>query len=94
MARMAGLKVTLVDARNGTGIGDADVRMHVTGGDQPPADVRGSIWPDGSYVLWSGRTEGVYELDVTAVGYQPAHQVGVLVAGDALVPLELILEPR
>jgi hypothetical protein len=93
MARMAGLKLTLVDGKNGTGVGDADVRLHVTGGGQPPADVRGAMEPDGSYVLWSGRTTGDYELDVTAPGYRAARQVGVLVAGDAPVPLELTLEP-
>lgn len=94
VTRMAGLKLSMVDGTNGSGLGDADVRLHVTGGGQPPADPLCEANKDGSYDLWSGRSSGQYELDVTATGYQPVHRVGVLVAGDALVPLELTLEPK
>jgi hypothetical protein len=94
VTRMAGLKLRLADGENGSGIGGADVRLHCTGGGQPPADLRGEANKDGSYDLWTGRNSGEYELDVKATGYPPAHRVGVLIAGDAPVPLELTLEPK
>ena len=90
--RMAGLALTLVDNVDGEVVGEASVRLRCTGGGVPPSDETSQTGGQPTCLLWSGRTTGAYELDVTATGYRPAHQVGVLQASDGPRPLELILE--
>lgn len=91
--RMAGLALTLVDPTKGEFVGPASLRLRCRGGGVPPSDETSPTSGQHACILWSGRTTGDYELDVTAPGYRAARQVGVLVAGDAPVPLELTLEP-
>jgi hypothetical protein len=92
LPRMAGLALSLVDGRNGQGIADASIRLRCNGGGAPPTDEQVGMPAEGRCILWSGRASGGYELDVTAPGYRPAHEVGVLVAGDGPQMLELTLE--
>ena len=91
--RMAGLALTLVDMTNGEVVRHASVRFRCTGGGVFPSDETSQTAGQDTSVLWSGRMTGNYELEVSAVGYQPARRVGVLVVGDEPQRLEIGLEP-
>ena len=91
--RMAGLALTLVDMTNGEVVRHASVRFRCTGGGVFPSDETSQTAGQYTSVLWSGRMTGDYELEVSAVGYQPARGVGVLVVGDEPQRLEIGLEP-
>jgi hypothetical protein len=89
----AGLLITLQDTADGLFVPDATVRLRVIGADDTEEEALLSAEKDGSYLHWTGRSSGRYELTVTAPGHGARTVSGELQLGSEPTALQVSMTP-